>query len=121
MGTWGAGPFSNDNALDWLSEHITQPLIAEIEQFTTMENPALESDLQIAYAALGTLNVLKSANIVPPEKDQIHRWERAFLRCYDEQIEGLAGGDSPFAQAWRAAITQEFEALKAWSQAFHRG
>jgi hypothetical protein len=119
MGTWGSGPFSNDHALDWLAMNMTEPVVAEIDEFAAMTDPALEIDLPIAYAALGTLNILQKANVVPPKKEQINRWKEAFFRCYDEQVDAVAGAETPFAKEWRAAIEEEFDKLSAWSQRFY--
>jgi hypothetical protein len=119
MGTWGSGPFSNDDALDWLAANVTEPIIAEIDGFAAMTDPALEIDLPIAYAALGTLNILQKANVVPPKEEQINRWKEAFSHCYDEQIDAVAGAETPFSKEWRKAIEEEFDKLSQWSRGFH--
>src|SRR5690606_1188291 len=104
MGTWDAGPFSNDAAMDFVGDvidNIAQP----IHDF--MAEPLIDEGFDEAFAAVAMLN-----SLMPLTGAQAwHNGDtldgkpvrEALLKCYDEQIDDL-DPDPDFKAAQRKQL-----------------
>ncbi len=116
MGTWAAGPFGNDAALDYVGE-IVDTLVENIESF--MRSPQIDEGFDDAFAAVALLNVVATASSAScPEPDVVLRWQKTMLKCFDEQIESLSP-KKDFVRRQRAAVTSAFAKLLRLSKRFH--
>ncbi|MBI4821745.1 MAG: DUF4259 domain-containing protein [Deltaproteobacteria bacterium] len=118
MGTWAAGPFSNDSALDFVGD-VTDDLIKAIEDF--VESPEIDETFEPAFAAVALLNVIgKAVSAYIPEPEQVRMWRDVFLACYDDQIDGM-DPDPKFKREHREALEGELDQLVQRSESFHAG
>jgi len=90
MGTWDAGPFANDRALDHVGD-VFDYLMAAVNAF--MAAPTIDGDFDAAFASIAIMNVVMKLTLSRPYIDgeivdgaQIRA---AMLACFDEQIDGL--------------------------------
>jgi hypothetical protein len=115
MGTWAAGPFENDAALDFVGEVVDQ-LMGAVDEF--LEEPQIDETFDPAFAAIALLNEVMSRTSARP-------WDReagaerdpapivaAMLGCYDEQI-GDMGPSPDFERDQRAALVLELDRFRA--------
>jgi hypothetical protein len=104
MGTWEAGPFENDAALDFVGEVIDQ-LMVPINAF--MDSPEIDETFDAAFAAIALLNAVMDLTPSRP-------WSgdnpvggapirEAMLSCYDEQIDDM-DPDPEFKTDQRTAL-----------------
>ena len=115
MGTWAAGPFQSDTALDYLGD-VVDEVSATLEQF--VESPEIDEGFEEAFAAAALLNVLAHQTpAAPPEPDRIAAWAEALLRCFDGQIDTL-DPDAGFKVEQRAALEMTFAELAERSRKF---
>ena len=91
MGTWAAGPFSNDAALDFVGDVIDR-LMQPVHAF--LADPQIDDGFDEAFAAIALLNqVMRLTSSRPWHEGQVVQGgpiRDAMLRCFDEQIDGLA-------------------------------
>jgi hypothetical protein len=110
MGTWEAGPFENDAALDYLGT-VVDGLEKAILEFVA--EPRIDDTLDPALAAVALLNVIaKHTPAVLRHPEAAREWRDAFLHCYDEQVDGLHP-DPAFKVKRREAILGELDRLVA--------
>lgn len=112
MGTWAAGPFGNDTALDFVGDVIDQ-LMGAILEF--MESPEIDETFDAAFAAVALLNVVMERTPSRPwiEDGPVDAApiREAMLACYDSQIDGMEP-QGTFKVDQRAALVaalDEFE------------
>lgn len=105
MGTWAAGPFSNDAALDFVGDvidHLMQPVNA------FLEDPRIDEGFDEAFAAIALLNqIMRTTSSRPWSEDEVVDGapiREAMLRCYDEQIDGLDPNPSFKTEQRRALV-----------------
>jgi hypothetical protein len=116
MGTWAAGPFESDEALDFVDDMAAR-LIDAVESF--VRNPQIEEGFDTAFAAVGLLNVVVAGSpaLIPagspvglPSPEDARRWREAMLKCFDEQLEELAPQPG-FAGEQRAKLVEHLGRL----------
>jgi hypothetical protein len=109
MGTWDAGPFENDAAMDLVGE-VVDGLRAPVDEF--LAAPQIDETFDPAFAAVALLNEVMTRTPARPWWDgkgpKPGDVRAAFLRCYDEQIEGM-DPDPDFKVAQRAALVAELD------------
>ena len=117
MGTWGAGNFDNDSAMDYMGE-IEEELVTRIEDILKDEDRcALEEDgegiLMPTIVMLSTLS--EHCRLGVPNRATVQRWKEQYLAVFDEQIDGFDPQPS-YKEARRAVIEATF--LKLEGQAY---
>ncbi|MGV9669494.1 MULTISPECIES: DUF4259 domain-containing protein [unclassified Gordonia (in: high G+C Gram-positive bacteria)] len=108
MGTWAAGPFGNDKALDFVGDVVDQ-LTEPIAEF--LESPSIAETFDEAFGALALLNEVMERTPVRPwgsDGPSAGDLRVAFLRCYDDQI-GEMGAGEEFPADQRAALVAELD------------
>ncbi|HYI01226.1 DUF4259 domain-containing protein [Hyalangium sp.] len=112
MGTWAAGPFGNDTALNYLGG-VVDRLMNSIFEF--VDNPSLEANFDEAFAAIALLNILAQKVTAPlPDAAEVEVWKRIALHTYDSQIDELKP-DKEYKRSQRKAIAKELDRLIAAS------
>lgn len=116
MGTWAAGPFGNDQAMDWIGETLAG-LMEPIDAF--LEEPEIDETFDEAFAALAVINEVIELSGARPWDDEASDVRAAtpittaLLKCFDEQIDGMQP-DPDYKAEQRAALVatcKRFEAL----------
>ena len=113
MGTWAAGPFGNDAALDFVGASLTE-LMEPVEEF--LESPEIDETFDPAFAAIALMNAIMAVTPcrVWGDGEQLdgEPIRAAMLACFDEQIDSL--GPAPgFAAEQRAALVQTLDTFVA--------
>lgn len=109
MGTWAAGNFCNDGALDYVGELMAQ-LISTVAQCFD-ERTGLgggESVLMPSVAIIKTL--VEHCGAAPPKPSVIEEWHRSYLAIYDEEIDDLSP-EPDFKVERRKVIDETFTEL----------
>lgn len=105
MGTWGPGAFDNDYALDWVASLVDEQLMPTIDGF--LQHPQIDGDFDFAVAAVSVLNaIMRESGTRPWRDDDVLDGKpvrAAFLKCFDEQIDGLKPQPG-FKEEKRAAL-----------------
>ncbi|MBS2027799.1 MAG: DUF4259 domain-containing protein [Deltaproteobacteria bacterium] len=115
MGTWAAGPFSNDAALDYVGDAVDE-ICNTLDAF--MEAPAIDEGFDEAFAAVALLNVLSQHTpAAPPEPERVKEWQKAMLECFDAEIDSMQP-DAAFKRDHRAALEKAFVDLLDRSSKF---
>lgn len=113
MGTWGAGNFDSDAALDMLGA-FTDRIADEIDEILEKDQAGAddrgESELMPKVAILYAL--CKHCAGSPPEPDRVIAWRDAYLPIYDQTMSEL-GPKEGFLDERRAVIVETFSALEA--------
>ena len=113
MGTWAAGPFSNDAAMDFVADLIDQ-LMEPVHAFVA--EPQIDEGFDEAFAAIALLNaIMRQTSARPWHDDAVVDGapiREAMLRCYDEQIDGLHPNPS-FKVEQRAALVEALDTFVA--------
>lgn len=113
MGTWAAGPFGNDAALDFVGGVIDQ-LTDALREF--MAEPQIDETFDAAFAAIALLNgVMAQTPCKPWDNDAGAPLDpapicAAMLACFDEQIDGMEP-DPDFKRDQRAALVATLDAF----------
>lgn len=121
MGTWGAGNFDSDGALDYLAE-VTSGFEAKIEQCLADEDiSALDEDGEaVIVPSAAILSVLcERCDASPPQPDVVARWKRQYLALFDDQIDGLAPGPG-YKEERRQVIEETFTKREAQSAEYRQ-
>jgi hypothetical protein len=132
MGTWGAGNFDNDTAMDHLYE-VAQPLVEQIERFladpTLMDHNPPDGDTlgdvamaniellcRIAGSTRDPAYAIRGGMLPPPET--VEEWKSRFLAAWDVCIDGYSprGG---YKEQRRAVIVATFDQLLELSRIHH--
>lgn len=119
MGTWGAGNFDSDGALDYIGE-IASGLTARIEAcFADEESSALDEDGEgVLVPSVAILLLLcEHCAAAPPRPDVAGRWKRQYLTIFDDQIDSLEPAPG-YKQERRQVIEDTFRRLQARAAAF---
>ena len=104
MGTWSAGNFQNDAALDFV-EDVLKTATTEVEAFSASPRGGIE-DLDVVLAGMAIhLALHEHCNASAPNLDLALNLREKVLRIYDEQIDSLKPKDDHKAQ--RRAIIED--------------
>lgn len=113
MGTWDAGPFNNDAAMDFVGE-LFASLMEPLNQF--MESPEIDETFDAAFASIAVMNELMTRTAGRPWRgDQVLQpgpIVTEMVKCFDEQIEGM-DPDSEFEIQHRAALVAELDRFQS--------
>ncbi|MEZ4238558.1 MAG: DUF4259 domain-containing protein [Myxococcota bacterium] len=115
MGTWDAGPFGNDAAMDFVGD-VIRSLTAPLDEF--LADPQIDETFDPAFAAIALLNEVMTRTVARPwdPAAEAPRDPRpiaeAMLRCFDEQIAGMAPAPG-FEADQRAALVAELDRFVA--------
>src|ERR1043166_9009468 len=91
LGTWGAGNFDNDRALDYAGE-VEEELVSRIEEILADEERcALDEEGEgVLMPTVEMLSVLhEHCRLGLPERETIQRWKAQYLSVFDEHIDGF--------------------------------
>jgi hypothetical protein len=114
MGTWDAGPFANDAALDFVGESIGH-IMGTVDEF--MGAPQIDETFDAAFAAIALLNAIMGVTPSRPWRDggvvDGAPIRAAMLRCFDEQIDDL-DPDPEFKQKQRVALIATLDRFVAF-------
>lgn len=118
MGTWGAGDFESDGALDFLDEQVERYLGIIEDVFADAERFHLDEDAEsMLIPSVRILTALATQlDAFLPDTLDVETWKARYLAMYDAQIDGLqpvAG----FKAERRAAIAAAFDGLNQAYQA----
>jgi hypothetical protein len=118
MGTWNAGNFDNDSALDYVGDLIDQ-LTNTINSCFEDDNADLdeggEGELMPSVFIIDLLS--QHCGAAPPKPDVIESWCDRYVKIYDEQIDGLEP-DPEFKVNRRKVVADTFSSLIATSNEF---
>jgi len=119
MGTWGAGNFDSDGALDYIGE-VADGLEDRIEEcFADEESSALDEDGEtVLMASVAILSVLcEHCKAPPPKPDIVARWKQRYLDIFDEELHSLETVQG-YTEERRAVIEETFNKLQARADEF---
>ncbi|BDI28223.1 hypothetical protein CCAX7_002740 [Capsulimonas corticalis] len=119
MGTWGAGNFDSDGALDYISG-VVDDLEGKIEDILTDEDrSALDEEGEgVLVPSVAILSALHETVQAPtPEPAVVARWRAQYLAIYDGQIDDLDPDDG-YKDERRQVIQSTFDKLETQAQAF---
>jgi hypothetical protein len=115
MGTWGTGPFDDDNASDWVWElqeaadwRVVEDALrgaAEVDAGAYLEAP----DGQIAWAAATVVAAADASTVTVP--DEVSRWVEAHKSSRPSDIRPLA------STALRRVLADNSELVELWQEA----
>lgn len=118
MGTWAAGPFGSDAALDFVDEKVSE-LVATVK--ACVDDPQIDDGFDEAFAAVALLNaVLRASETSTPTADEALRWRNTLIAAFDDQIESV-NPQGDFKERQRAALLLELDALVSTCADFHAG
>lgn len=120
MGTWAAGNFDSDRALDYVGEiidQLTSTVASCLEEGDADLDEGGESELMPSVAIIKVLS--EHCGAAPPKSDVIESWRRQYLAIYDEQIDDLEP-DPEYKVERRATIDTTFTQLVALAKEFWR-
>jgi hypothetical protein len=103
MGTWAAGPFGNDMAMDFVGE-VFDMLMEPVDIF--MESPEIDETFDEAFVAIAMLNQLMQITEARPYKPNGvdgRAIAGELMRCFDDGIDDMAPDDD-FKHDHRAAL-----------------
>lgn len=113
MGTWDAGPFANDAALDFVGG-IVDELTGALREF--MDEPMIDETFDAAFAAIAILNGIMAQTPCRPWDHEANATLdpapicAAMLACFDEQIDGMEP-QADFKRDHRAALVAALDAF----------
>ena len=90
MGTWAAGNFDLDGALDYvggLIDQLTNTINACFEDDNADLDEGGESELMPSVAIIKLLS--EHCGAAPPKPDVVTEWKSQYLEIFDEQIDDL--------------------------------
>ena len=121
MGTWGAGNFDNDGALDFAGE-LADGLMARIDAILSDTEGASdldecgESELMPSVALISLL--CDRVGTAPPTPEKARSWRDDYVCIFDNQI-GLLDPSADFERERRAEIVRTFDELLRRSLTFY--
>ena len=121
MGTWAAGNFDNDGALDYVGD-VIDGLVARIEEcFADEEMSRLdEFGEAVIVPSIEIISLLhENCKAAPPKAEVVSNWKTRFLAIFDEQIDGLEPAED-YAIERRVVIVATFERLENKAREFWR-
>jgi hypothetical protein len=119
MGTWGAGNFESDGALDYVNE-VADEIAARIEEILDDgDRSALDEEGEaVLMPSVAMLSVLhEHCGGAPPKPDVVRRWKKVYLAIFDDQIDDLEPKET-YKQERRVVIERTFTELEGQAVAF---
>jgi hypothetical protein len=120
MGVWGAGNFNNDDALDYLTAEVAEPLAKQMMR--VLNNPQLAEPDEPAsariMAAVELLSLLSEQyHVQPPHSGAIEQCKVTYLKVWEGYIDKLNPAPG-FKEERREVITSSFDRLIRASEHF---
>jgi hypothetical protein len=112
MGTWGAGNFASDAALDFIAHQMRRYITLINEIFADEDRFRLDEDAEGELMPSVEILILlceRCAGILPKGLD-VTAWKQRYLEMYDAQIDGLAPVPG-HKEERRAVIERTFDRL----------
>jgi hypothetical protein len=115
MGTWDAGPFNNDAALDYVGT-VLDGLMGPVDAF--LASPAIDNTFDAAFAAIALLNEVMDRTPSRPwdaaagDTRDPEPIVSAMLSCFDGQIDAMQP-TAAFRSEHRASLVRELERFRA--------
>lgn len=118
MGTWAAGNFASDGALDYVGGLIDQ-LTNTINECFEEENADLdEGGESHLMPSVGIIKILsENCGAAPPKPAVVQKWQKKYLKIYDSQIDDL-DPQADYKDDRRKIIVQTFDDLVKLSKEF---
>ena len=119
MGTWGAGNFQSDGALDYVGD-VTAGLCARIESVMSDEILfALDEEAEAVIPPTVTMLTLlcDRCGAAPPEPGRVLSWREKYLSMFDREIGDLDPAEG-YGPERRATLIETFDALLSKSKGF---
>lgn len=118
MGTWSAGNFENDGALDFVGDLVDQ-LIEGIERCFEESGADLDEEGEaVLVPSVEIISLLcERCNAAPPDPEAVKSWKEEYLEIYDAQIDQL-DPDPDYQVERRRTIEQTFDRLLEQSRKF---
>jgi hypothetical protein len=111
MGTWAAGNFDNDGALDYMGE-LMDLLTARVEESFDAGAALDEEGEAILMPSIEVMALLsENCKTSPPDAKTVRKWKKKYLRIYDSEIDDLLPADD-FKQERRKVIETTFDRLE---------
>lgn len=110
MGTWDAGNFDDDSALDWLGTEVYDRLVGAIEDGLGEHDEGNGAEIMAAVEILAL--ICENTPMIPPRAEDVARWRKAYLETWHGYIDGLDPAPG-FKEARRQAIEATFDRLAA--------
>ena len=112
MGTWGAGNYQNDEALDYIHD-FRDELIAQIED-TINSKHGMEPDEPESATMLCNIDLICAINelakIALMKAETVEQWKTAYLLVWDSHIDGMDPKPG-FKADRRKVIVETFDRL----------
>lgn len=119
MGTWGAGNFESDEALDFLWLAVQQPLHRRIAAASAgKETPGLPVTDVMAAAGI-ILALIDRCGAAPPEPHEVREWRDNYLKQWECEVHEQ-GGAPDFIEQRRIVIRDTFDTLLERAETFYR-
>jgi Domain of unknown function (DUF4259) len=118
MGTWAAGNFDSDGALDFVGDlmnQLTNTISSCFEENNADLDEGGESELMPSVAIIKILS--EQCGAAPPDPSVIEAWRDQYLKIYDDQIDDL-DPDAEYKSERRQNIATTFTGLIELSQQF---
>jgi len=118
MGTWDAGNFDNDYALDYvgnLIDHLTNTINSCFDEDNADLDEGGEGELMPSVVIINLLS--EHCGSAPPKPDVIESWRERYLTIYDDQIDDLVP-DPDYKVKRRQVIADTYSDLLKWSNEF---
>lgn len=114
MGTWAAGPFGNDAALDYVGG-VLDHLMGPVQEF--LDDPMIDETFDPAFAAIALMNGIMATTPSRPWVDggvlDGEPIRAAMLKCFDEQIAGMEPAEG-FERDQRASLVATLDRFVAF-------
>jgi hypothetical protein len=116
MGTWGAGNFDSDYALDFLDAEVRRHVDTIEGIFADEERFQLDEDAEaVLVPSVFILSLLcEHCRAHLPASVHVAEWKARYLAMYDREIDGLAPAPG-FKDERRCVIAATFDRLAALS------
>lgn len=114
MGTWSAGVYGNDSALDWvgdLVDGIEKTVRSKIGNFDENDGDWLLAAVDTMYA------VCKNAGGTAPNLSEVLQWHKSYFLSWDLYNQEHDVGPA-YITAQRKVIDETFDRLVALSKSF---
>jgi hypothetical protein len=119
MGTWGAGNFQDDGALDYVGG-VIDSFVARVEEILADEERSLldEEGEAVLVPSVHLISVIVEASgAAPPKPAQVQKWRKKYLNIFDEEIGDLEP-DGGFEAERRQVIEDTFAKLEQQARKF---
>lgn len=121
MGTWGAGNFDNDSALDYVGDLVYE-MQQKVDDILADEDRRArdEEGEGVLMPTIVVMSLLYEHCTAPaPDLEKVRSWKKRYLAVYDEDMEDydLTPG---FKEERRQVIEETFAKLEAQAQEFEQ-